>query len=98
MTLSWLGRFLGVAAPPVTGPQPSPGLSQRVAELEEEVQYLAGAMKRLRGRVTGSVRNVESDGKDDERPVEPENEVGAARDKRLNDEIMARRRGLSRTG
>lgn len=95
MTVSWLGRLLGVAPQAEARAETSPtGLSQRVAELEEEVQFLAGALKRLRGRVTGSVRTVESDGK----PEDPPADETVARDAKLNEEIFRRRRGLSRTG
>jgi hypothetical protein len=56
----WLRRWLGVDAPSPSSAPPSrpPGKSlTRIARLEERVDFLEGALNRLRGQVTGGQRS-----------------------------------------
>jgi len=56
---TWLRRWLGLDHEPQPQGDPPSGLAQRVSMLEEHVEFLAGALRRLRGRVTGSLRNAD---------------------------------------
>ena len=58
MIRAFLRRWLGVGEPI---PTPPGALEKRVTELEESVEYLALALRKLRGRVTGGVRGLEVD-------------------------------------
>jgi hypothetical protein len=49
---SWWARLWGVSDTVATSTQ----LEQRVAALEEDLDYLRGELRRLRGRVTGGLR------------------------------------------
>jgi len=51
--LTWLRRLV---APAPTPAQSRSSLQLRVSELEERVDFLEGALKKLRGRVTGAER------------------------------------------
>jgi len=53
---AWLRRWLRLDREPEPLGDPSPGLAQRVTMLEEHVEFLAGALRRLRGRITGGLR------------------------------------------
>lgn len=55
----WLRSWLGVQDPPKPAAPPSrtPGKAlTRIARLEERVDFLDGALNRLRGQVTGGLR------------------------------------------
>jgi len=53
---TWFRRWLGLEHKPEPLGDARPGLEVRVAELEEFVDYLHGALRKLRGRVTGGMR------------------------------------------
>jgi hypothetical protein len=63
---TWLRRWLGVEqlAAPVT--EPITALEKRFDQLEEHVQYLHMSLRKLRGRVTGALRNPDPAGSDGE--------------------------------
>jgi len=65
---TWLRRWLGVErlAPEERRGQPGgePGilqLARRVDEIEQHVDFLHGALRKLRGRVTGGLRRGDAD-------------------------------------
>ena len=53
MLRAWLRRWLRLESPPAP---PESSVERRVAELEEHVDYLHLAVRKLRGRVTGGLR------------------------------------------
>jgi len=57
---TWLRRFLGVGDSVETPSDTRPGHEQRIAALEEDLDFLRGELRRLRGRVTGGLRAPES--------------------------------------
>jgi hypothetical protein len=57
-----LRRWLGVAESAPSPEEPVHQLSRRVAILEEHVDFLAGSLRKLRGRVTGAIRNPDQGG------------------------------------
>ena len=64
MFRTWLRRWLGVLEYPAHEPETRTNLAERVSQLEEHVDFLAGALRRLRGRVTGGLRSADPDGGD----------------------------------
>ena len=53
---AWLRRFLGLPPYPDHEPAAKQAIELRVAELEQHVDWLHGALRKLRGMVTGGLR------------------------------------------
>lgn len=58
---AWLRRLLGLTSYPEHDPEVKEALHKRVDELEESLEYLWLAHKKLRGRVTGGLRGEPGD-------------------------------------
>lgn len=84
MLRTWLRRWLDVA--PVKTSE-DPPWEVRFQELEERVDWLYHSLRKLRGRVTGGLRETGTDA------IEPD--VKPDRDTELNEQIYRRRRGVS---
>ena len=61
MLRTWLRRWLSLEAHSTHPGAPVSGLERRVDELEQHVDFLHGALRKLRGRVTGAIRHPEPD-------------------------------------
>ena len=59
MLRAWWARLWGVSDTVDTSRQREPSLEVRVTALEENLDYLRGELRRLRGRVTGGLRGPE---------------------------------------
>jgi hypothetical protein len=66
---TWLRRWLGLEESAKSSAVPRTGLELRVLELEQHVDWLHGALRKLRGRVTGSIRNHAAPAGEEEGPV-----------------------------
>lgn len=65
MIRTWLRRWLGLNDPVPVLSMATGSLERRISELEEHVDFLHGALRKLRGRVTGGLRgNPAPDGED----------------------------------
>jgi len=56
---TWMRRWLGVEREEVLPTAREANLTMRVLELEQHVDWLHGALRKLRGRVTGAIRRDE---------------------------------------
>ena len=65
MVKTWLRRFLGLEDGPSPAPETNSGLQERLDKIDERLDFHAGMIRRLRGRITGGLRG----------DPEPENQI-----------------------
>jgi hypothetical protein len=53
---TFVRRWLGLGSEETSRKEPEDALARRVDSIEERLDFLAGALSRLRGRVTGGLR------------------------------------------